>query len=139
MQRAEALSLEQIRQFLAASSDIGLAGQCRQEIYFWVEGTLRLQQYARQPKAVRGLLLKYIAKMTGRSTAQIDRLVRRFRETSEVKPAQYRRNRFPQRFTRADIELLAAVDEAHDTLSGPATRRILEREYKDSAIGSTSG
>ena len=32
--------------------------------------------------------------------------------------------------TRADIELLASVDEAHETLSGPATRRILEREFQ---------
>lgn len=29
----------------------------------------------------------------------------------------------------ADIELLAAVDELHETLSGPAARRILQREY----------
>jgi transposase InsO family protein len=41
----------------------------------------------------------------------------------------YRRRRFSQLYTRADIELLASVDEAHETLSGPATRRILEREY----------
>src|SRR5665811_1882223 len=41
------------------------------------------------------------------------------------------RHRFPQRFTFADIELLATVDEAHETLSGPATRRILEREFQD--------
>jgi hypothetical protein len=31
---------------------------------------------------------------------------------------------------RADIELLASVDEAHETLSGPATRCILEREVE---------
>jgi hypothetical protein len=42
-----------------------------------------------------------------------------------------RRHRFPTRYTRADIELLAQVDEAHETLSGPATRRILEREFRD--------
>jgi transposase InsO family protein len=41
----------------------------------------------------------------------------------------YRRRRFSQLYTRADIELLASVDEAHETLSGPATRRILEREH----------
>jgi hypothetical protein len=28
------------------------------------------------------------------------------------------------------VKLLARVDEAHETLSGPATRRILEREYQ---------
>jgi len=31
----------------------------------------------------------------------------------------------------ADIVLLAGVDEAHETLSGPATRQILRREYSD--------
>ena len=43
----------------------------------------------------------------------------------------HQRHRFPTRYTRADIELLAQVDEAHETLSGPATRRILEREFRD--------
>jgi hypothetical protein len=42
----------------------------------------------------------------------------------------YRRRRFAQLYTWADIELLASVDEAHETLSGPATRRILEREHE---------
>jgi hypothetical protein len=33
MQRAEALSIEQIQQFLAASHDIGLWAESRQETY----------------------------------------------------------------------------------------------------------
>jgi hypothetical protein len=35
-----------------------------------------------------------------------------------------------QRYPRADLEPLATVDEAHENLSGLATRRILEREYR---------
>ena len=131
MQRTEALSIEQIRQFLAASSDIGLSAESRQETYTWIEATLRAQQYKRQSRALRGLILNYIAKMTGLGSAQVDRLVRRYASTGEVKLAEYRRHRFAQRFTRADLELLARVDEAHETLSGPATRRILEREYHE--------
>ena len=50
-------------------------------------------------------------------------------EHSEVKVASYRRHSFPSRFRRADLELLAKVDEAHETLSGPATKKILEREF----------
>jgi len=46
---------------------------------------------------------------------------------SQVRPTVYRRRRFAERYTRADIELLASADEARETLSGPATRRILER------------
>jgi hypothetical protein len=131
MQRAETLTLEQIRQFLTASQEVRLQALDREELYGWVEATLRAQQYEKQPKAVRGLLLQYLVKMTGRSAAQMDRLVRRFREQGQVEPAGYRRHRFPQRYTRADVELLAAVDEAHETLSGPATKRILEREYHE--------
>jgi hypothetical protein len=39
------------------------------------------------------------------------------------------RYRFPTCYTRADIELLAQVDEALEKLSGPAPRRIFEREF----------
>lgn len=131
MQRAETLTIEQIERFLAASEEVRLRALDREEIYSWVEGTLRAQQYEKQTKAVRGLLLRYLVKMTGLSCAQMDRLVRRFREHGQVKESGYRRHRFSQRYTRADIELLATVDEAHETLSGPATKRILEREYHE--------
>ena len=47
------------------------------------------------------------------------------------KRARYRRHRFANGYTRADIALLASVDEAPETLSGPATRQILKREYNE--------
>jgi len=40
------------------------------------------------------------------------------------------RHKFASRFTSADVELLAKVDEAHETLSEPATKKILEREWE---------
>jgi hypothetical protein len=70
--------------------------------------------------AVRGLLRRYMAKMTGRSRAQATRLVGQYMKNSEVKETVYRRNRFESRFTQAEIELPAKVDEAHETLSGAA-------------------
>ena len=127
--QAEKLSLEGIRRFVAASEEIRFESADRRQVYSWVEGLLVGQQYARQGKAARGLLRRYIEKMTGLSRAQVTRLIARYAASGRVEPTVYRRRRFPERFTRADIELLAAVDEAHETLSGPATRRILEREY----------
>jgi len=44
--------------------------------------------------------------------------------------AAYVRHRFEPRYTPADTELLASIDEAHETLSGPATRAILKREFE---------
>jgi len=60
----------------------------------------------------------------------VTRLIGRYLKHSEVKESSHRRHRFESRFTRADLELLARVDEAHETLSGPATKKILEREYE---------
>ena len=65
----------------------------------------------------------------GQDGAQVTRLIGRYTASGRVEATVYRRRRFPQLYTQADIELLASVDEAHKTLSGAATRRILEREH----------
>ena len=131
MHEAEKLSLDQIEAFLNASEEIRFEGENRQQVYGWVEQVLRQQHYPQQGRKARGLLRRYLEKMTGLSRAQVTRLIAHYRAKGELQPAPYRRHRFPQRYTRAHIELLATVDEAHETLSGPATRRILQREYQD--------
>ena len=130
MHEAEKLSLEAIGRFVEASEEIHFEGANRTQVYGWVERVLVQQEYARQGKSARGLVRRYIEKMTGLSRAQTTRLIARYAASGRVEPTVYRRRRFPERFTRTDIELLASVDEAHETLSGPATRRILEREVQ---------
>jgi len=48
----------------------------------------------------------------------------------QVREKEYRRHHFARRYRPDDIVLLAGVDEAHGRLSGPATKRILEREWE---------
>jgi transposase InsO family protein len=67
--------------------------------------------------------------MTGLSRAQVTRLITAYGKTGRVKAAAYQRTRFATRYTTGDVDLLAYVDKAHGNLSGPATRRILEREH----------
>ncbi len=45
--------------------------------------------------------------------------------------ATYQRSKFTTVYTKADVQLLAYVDKSHGNLSGPATKRILEREYSE--------
>ena len=130
MHEAEKLSLEAMGRFVEASEAIRFESKNREQVYGWLERVLVGQEYAQQGKSARGLVRRYIEKMTGLSRAQVTRLIARYSATGRVQPTVYRRRRFPERFTRADIELLASVDEAHETLSGPATRRILEREVE---------
>ena len=131
MQGGEKLSLEQIRALLKASQEVRFAGHGRAEVYAWIGKTLREQDYRQQSREAKGLLRTYVLKMTGLSRAQVTRLIGQHSRQGEVQEAVYRRRRFPTRYTRIDAALLAAVDEAHDTLSGPATRKILEREFSE--------
>jgi hypothetical protein len=131
MDDTEAVSLEQIRAFLAGSGEVRFAGQRRAEVYAWVERRLVRHAYAGLGRADKGVVRKYIARMTGLSRAQVTRLIAGYRKTGEVKAAAYQRTKFARRYTAGDVELLAYVDKAHGNLSGPATRRILEREYFD--------
>ena len=130
MDNAEKLSLEAIGRFVEASAEIRFEGRNRKEIYGWVERVLVQREYGQQGKAARGLVRRYIEKMTGLSRAQATRLIAQYTGCGRVRATVYRRRRFAERYTPADVELLAAVDQAHGTLSGPATRRILEREHQ---------
>ena len=65
--------------------------------------------------------------VTGYGRAQMARLIRGYRDSGELKPTPSQRRKFPRRYTRADIELLASVDAAHQGLSGAAVRHLLQR------------
>lgn len=131
MDDSHATNLEQIRALVAANSIVRFTGQKRQEVYEWVERTLVRHEYAGLRKPDKGVLRLYLAQMTGLSRAQMTRLITGYQETGRVIAVPYQRRRFPSLYTSADVELLAYVDRAHGNLSGPATRRILEREYRE--------
>jgi transposase InsO family protein len=98
-------------------------------VYGWIERTLRHLDYGRLGRADKGLVKLYLSKLTGLGRAQLTRLIGRYVAQGSVPVTRYRRRKFTARYTEADVRLLAHVDQAHGTLSGPATRRILQREY----------
>jgi transposase InsO family protein len=130
VRNGERLSLEQIRAFLEASEDVEFEAANRAEIYVWVSRTICEQEYWKQSKQGKGLVRRYVQKMTGLSRAQVTRLISVYAETGTVQERPYRRHRFAQRYSSADLVLLVEVDEAHETLSGPATQQILKREFE---------
>jgi len=131
MQNAEELTPQQISGFLKGSQGIEFSGQSRAERYAWTEGMLVAQEYAQQAKKQKGAIRACLSKVTGMSLPQITRLIRMYVQAGKVEPKSYQRRRFPSKYTEPDIALLAQVDRAHERLSGPATRRILQREYEE--------
>jgi len=92
----EKLSLEAIGRFVAASEEIRFEAADRQPLYGWVEQVLVGRQYAQLGKAARGLVRRYIEKMTGRSRAQVTRLIALYTASRRVEATVYRRRQFPQ-------------------------------------------
>ncbi len=127
MQNAESLSRDQIQKFLRSSEPIDFTSGGRDERYQWVERVLAAQKYRELAKGERGLVRAYLRKVTGLSEAQSTRLIRAFLDHAVIRAQPYQRHTFAARYTSEDIALLAEVDRAHGRLSGPATRRILQR------------
>jgi hypothetical protein len=76
VQTSERMSLEQIQAFLEGSGEVGFKGQKREEVYGWVNETLRHQRYEEQKRSGRGWVRRYVEKMTGLSRAQTTRLIK---------------------------------------------------------------
>jgi transposase InsO family protein len=123
-------TLEQVQQFVASSQTIEFKGIDTKEKYQWIEEVLKKFKYQWLKRHGKGILRRYIEKVTGYSRAQVARLVSSYRESGRLRVTEYHRHRFPEKYTMAEIALLAKTDELHGWLSGPATKRILEREYE---------
>jgi transposase InsO family protein len=128
MENAATLTKEQIQQFLLGSEGMKFGAETRTELYRWVEQVLVAQEYTAQGRNERGVIRAFVRKMTGLSLAQTTRLIGKYRQDGLVHAVEYRRKRFPTKYTSGDLALLAELDCAHDWLSGPATLRILKRE-----------
>jgi hypothetical protein len=130
MQNLEGLTLAEMKEFIEGSRRVGFAAKEQEAIYGLMEGVLKAQQYRGLSKGQKGIVRRYLVKVTGLSRAQVTRLIGRWMKTRRVEPKAVRRGRFARRYTAEDIRLLATVDAAHEDLSGPAVRRILQREHE---------
>ncbi len=129
MKDLERLSLAEMEEFVHGSRKLSLSVEGQQAIYAFVEVLLKAQQFRKLNKGQRGIIRRFLAKVTGMSRAQVTRLIAGWMRTRRVQRRPAQRPDFPRRYTAADVILLAEVDAAHEELSGPATRHILEREW----------
>ena len=123
-------TIEQVKEFLAGSEVLDFGGVSVEERYQWIQEVLVRFKYCQLKRAEKGVIRRYIEKVSGYSRAQVSRLIREYTQRGRLRKAHYKRHRFPRRYTTADVALLARTDELHDYLSGPATKKIMEREWE---------
>ena len=114
---------------MAASGELEMQAASGAEGRRAVGEVLAAQDYATLSRGAKGMVRRYLMRVTGYGRAQIARLIGRYtRGGADALPVG-RRRRFPQRYTSRDVELLADMDAAHDGLSGAAVGRLLRRAW----------
>lgn len=123
-------TLEQVRSFLGGSQALDFDPPGREAAYEFVGQTLLHFGYPRLDRGGKGLVRRYLERLTGLSRAQVTRLISQFGMSGRVRDRRGAPSRpFTRRYTDADIVLLAEVDALHGSLSGPATRKLCERAH----------
>ena len=130
MNDSRTVSIKQIKAFSKVDSAIRFKAVSKKEKYEWINDALTKFRYFGLEKKDKGIVRGYITKMVGLSKSQVDRIIVRKRKFGKVFYNSRVRHRFPRKYGPADIHLLIKTDNAHKRLSGPATRKILNREYK---------
>ena len=123
-------TVEQVRRFLEGSEAVEFRGLTAKEKYCWIEEVLIRFSYSGLKRAEKGVIRRYLQQVTGYSRSQVSRLIGEYNRTGRLKRIQYRRHRFPRKYILSEVELLARTDELHGYLSGPATKKVMEREYE---------
>ena len=130
MSNLERLTLAEMAEFVASNQGVDWQATEQQAVYGLIERVLKNQRYSRLRKSQRGVVRAFLLRVTGLRRAQPTRLIQRWMQERSIRCKPARRPSFKRRYTGADVELLAEVDAAHEDLSGPAVRRLLQRELK---------
>ena len=120
-------TLDKVRQFLGGTDEIDLAIDGKKNRYDFIKHTLMRFKYDALCRADKGLVLRYITRISGYSHVQVKRLAADFRKHGRLKWRHTATRGFARRYSNKDCELLASTDELHGTLSGHATKKICER------------
>ena len=121
-------TIEQVEAFIQGTVAVGFSPPPESERYAWIGRTLSQFAYQGCDRRQRGLLHRFMACVTGYSRAQLNRLIAQHRDYQRLKdrrgpPAVP----FAKRYGAAALRCLIEIDRPHNTLSGPATKKLAGR------------
>jgi len=90
--------VEQVRQFVDGSEAVEFRGLTAKDKYYWIEGVLIRFKYHLLKRDEKGVIRRYIRKVTGYSRSHVSRLIAEYKRTGRLKKTEYRRHRFPRRY-----------------------------------------
>lgn len=124
-------SITQMEEFLEGSQAIAFAIAVNaDERYLFIEKVLKRFAYTRLKRREKGVVRKFLMKVSGYSRQQITRLITQYSNSNTIVRQQRTENGFKRRYTTEDIQLLAKVDELHEQPNGLRVKKLCERAYE---------
>jgi len=130
MNEGQVRTLEQVRQAVAGTQALEFRrAEGDEGRYARIAQVLQRLGYRQLGRGDRGAVLAYLQRLSGFNRAQVTRLVSRWMPGGPLaKNYRAAEHAFARRYTPADVALLAEVDRAMGTLSGPAAVCVLRRQ-----------
>ena len=124
-------SLAQLREFVKLSQCAEFkrtAGKAK--TYEWIGQTLGKFRYSSETKKNKAVIKEYIKSVSGYSDSQVDRLIKRKKETGRIFVKERTQNAFQTFYEVPDIKLLAEVASVFENPNGYALKKCLEDMYQ---------
>ena len=121
-------TLPQIKEFLKKDTPDILKPPEKPIVYAWLDHILAQLKYRRLDKKDKGTVKKFVKRVTDYSEVQINRLFSKHKQ-GKLRWNEWKKTNAVRFYLAEDIKLLHKVDSAHQ-LSGPATKKIFQREYE---------
>jgi len=130
MMKDNVKTLADLNDFMKGNDDLGFNFTCKKDSYEWIESVLGRFDYFSFGKKQKGVLKKYLIKMTDYTDRHIKRLIKQYGQFGNLSVKDVRtRHKFDRRYTDEDLNLLAKTDNLHNRLNGMAVKKIFETEY----------
>ena len=128
MKLEDVTTVDQLTDFLSGTQAVAFSVLSDKDAgYRWIQGELVKFRYLTLSRQDKGVVIRYLVKVSGYSRQQLTRLIRQYRQSGVLKRRQRTVAGFARRYNAQDIGLLAAMDERHDTPCGPAVKKLCER------------
>ena len=123
-------TLAQLQAFLEGTPAVDFS-VAAEERYGFIARTVCRFRYPRLRRAQKAVVLRFLERVSGYSRQQLTRLVKRSAQRGPfIKRYRGSRTSFASTYTHADVLLLAHTDSLHGTISGPATKKLMERAWR---------
>jgi len=123
-------TIEELAGFLDGSQPVAFSvSSSKKERYSTLSKLLTRFKYSKLSRQEKGIVIKFLMKISGYSRQQLERLIARHKEEGFLRFKQKTVSGFEKKYTDEDTVLLAKLDKRHDTPNGMMIKKLCERAY----------